>query len=220
MSQIKNLTKVYSDSLDSHFELNIPELTLPDHGVTAIVGPSGAGKTTLIRHLIGLEACDEATWFMQGFDLFNKSCGQRGIGVVFQKNNLFGHLSALDNITLPLNRKASDQEESAALSLLKSFGIENKAQTKAKFLSGGEEQRVALARALFLKSNLLILDEPFSALDLEHRKQAHEIVLKISKEYKIPIFLITHDQEDLKALADNIVYMQKGRVVEVSNQLI
>lgn len=212
MSVVKNLIKEYKTEA-SHFALNVACMEILDVGVTCLEGPSGSGKTTIIRHLVGLESCAGAEWQFDGQNLFDLPCGHRGVGIVFQKDNLFPHLTVLENVTLPLNRKPNENEKSEVAELLKDLGVENKETQKAKTLSGGEEQRVALARALFMKSKIILLDEPFSALDSDSKTKAKGFLKKIINDFEIPILLITHDENDKRELADKVISIHSGRLL-------
>ncbi len=211
MSLIKNLIVK-----NGNFELNIPHLELSDTGVTALLGPSGSGKTTLIKTLVGLHSPTGWSWNFKGEHLHRLQIGERRLGVVFQGYDLFPHLTAEENILLVLRARHSEKERAAVMEQLysykKNLNLTSCWHTRADDLSGGEKQRVALLRALVSNPRLLLLDEPFSALDPELRTEARLTVKNLIHELKIPVYLITHDAEDVKMLADHSLAINHGRI--------
>ncbi len=195
MSLVKNLNRNYGD-----FKIEIPELEIPDEGITALWGPSGAGKTSTFRLLIGLDDCPDLQWNFKGMDLAKLPVPQRRLGVVFQNYELFPHMSARDNILFAAEaRKISETESREEFAdLVRELSLADCLFRRAHQLSGGEQQRVALARALIGQPRFLFLDEPFSALHLELKNEARNLVVKVINQRKIPSLLVTHDAEDLK----------------------
>lgn len=212
MSYIKNLII----KLD-HFELNIPELSLSETGVTAILGSSGSGKTTFLNTLVGLLQPLNWTWTFKGETLSALSISERNLGVVFQSYDLFPHLTSEENIKLIVNSRHRHSERAQAFLLLEQYKVQLNLKscwrTKADKLSGGEKQRVALLRALISQPRILLLDEPFSALDTGLRIEARQLVKKIIQQLDIPVYLITHDQEDVNFLADYVLHLKDGRII-------
>ncbi len=206
MSQIKNLIKNYGA-----FKIHIDQLDLADQGVTVLWGASGAGKTTLIRLLVGIEDAAEFSWVAGSADLAKRPPSERGLGVVFQNLALFPHLSARENIEFALKRK-TEETEHRLQELTRILDLSAFLEQKVARLSGGQKQRVALARALLPHPRLLILDEPFTALDYQLKKQARELVKTIVESQKIPLLLVTHDPEDIRFLAHRVVTLEKGRI--------
>jgi ABC-type Fe3+/spermidine/putrescine transport system ATPase subunit len=211
MSHIKNL-RIRLEN----FELDIPDLKLAESGVTAILGSSGSGKTTFLKTLIGLYRPNTWSWNFKGEDLAKLSIADRRLGVVFQSYDLFPHLTAEENIFLVLNARHNLEERDIIHKQLQKYkfklNLESCWQTCATHLSGGEKQRVALLRALVSKPRILLLDEPFSALDSDLRTQAREALKELVQQIHIPIYLITHDQEDVSALAHHVIHMKNGKI--------
>ncbi len=211
MSIIKNLVKRYDDD----FLLEIPDWKIADQGVTALWGPSGAGKTTVLRLLCGIEECEGWSWDFKGIDLARLQPPARRLGVVFQSYELFPHLSARKNILFAAEaRKIPAAKAKENLDkYISVLSLSHCIDRKAEVLSGGEKQRVALARALMGEPRFLLLDEPFSALDSGLRAEARSYVKQVLSNEDIPALLITHDQEDLRVLADHVVEIKAGRLV-------
>ncbi len=210
---IRNLKKEYDG-----FQLDIAEWQINDRGITALSGPSGSGKTSIIRILLGLEECPSLSWVIETpegpLDLARLPIEKRNLAVVFQNYELFPHLSAGDNILFAAQAQklAKDEAKRRLKHLADRLGIGPLLEKKAKVLSGGERQRVALARALIRQPRFLFLDEPFSALDIEIRKDARALVKSIVDEYKTPTLLVSHDPADIEALASQVVYVRSGHI--------
>ena len=212
MSSIKNLYF----KLDN-FELDIPSLDIPDTGVTAIEGSSGAGKTTFLKILIGLYRPKEWTWKFKGENMNLLDINERRLGVVFQGYDLFPHLTAEDNILLVLNARNQNKDRNEVNKRLQKYkfqlSLESCWKTPAQNLSGGEKQRVALLRALISNPRILLLDEPFSALDVDLRLEARRMVKEIINQLEIPVYLVTHDKEDVEFLAQRVICMKNGKII-------
>ncbi len=208
MSLVKNLIRDYGN-----FKIDIPDWEVPDQGITALWGPSGAGKTSAFRLLIGLDECPKLEWNFRGVDLAKLPTPQRRLGVVFQNYELFPHMSARDNIFFAAEaRKISESESREEFaSLVRELSLSECLFRRAHQLSGGEQQRVALARALIGQPRFLFLDEPFSALDLDLKNEARDLVVKVIEQRKIPSLLVTHDKEDLK-ICKKVFTMSRGKL--------
>jgi iron(III) transport system ATP-binding protein len=185
---------------------------------TAIVGPSGSGKTTLLRIIAGFEAPNAGSLTLGGRVLANGShavpAHQRGIGFVPQEGALFPHLNVADNIGFGLPRKAADRQ--ARISELMDMVALDHVLLRARphEISGGQQQRVALARALALRPQLILLDEPFSALDTGLRVATRKAVAELLERAGITTILVTHDQAEALSFADNVAVMRAGRLVQ------
>ncbi len=217
MSLIKNLNLNFKAD---GFRLQIEHLEIPDVGVTAFWGPSGSGKTTLFKTLIGLYEPENWSWTYKDISLHLLSLEKRQLGVVFQNYELFPHLTAEQNVKLVIHARYPKSEIADALLKCEKFRIQLKLQscweTRAEKMSGGEKQRVALLRAVLSKPRILLLDEPFSALDPDVRGEARNLLGSVLADVAIPVYLITHDRSDVDALAQNRILLKHGRVEDVN----
>lgn len=209
MSLVENLIGQFDE-----FEISIPRWELPDRGVTALSGPSGSGKTTVLRMLAGLLPCPGMSWKFGDVDLAKLPLGERRLGIVFQTLELFPHMTARENIFFAARarRIAKAQAEADYLRLITDLRLEACEDRSVLQLSGGERQRVALARALIGQPRVLLLDEPFSSLDIQLREDARALVKSVIQKRQIPVLLITHDNRDLEVLADRIDYIDNGHL--------
>ncbi|WP_051677155.1 ATP-binding cassette domain-containing protein [Maridesulfovibrio frigidus] len=194
----------------ANFTLDV-SLKCPSGTLTAIVGPSGAGKSTLVRIISGLELPDEGIVSL-GDKLWNDTATnfhatpqKRGLGLVFQEYTLFPHLTVRKNVGFAAVDKSCVQE------LLNKFGIDHIADRKPSGISGGERQRAAFCQALAREPVLLLLDEPFSALDIATRESLRSELRDLKQELNIPMIHVTHDLEEAYYLADDIFVMENGR---------
>lgn len=213
MSLIKNLNLHFESDL---FDLKIDELEIPDQGVTAFWGPSGSGKTTLFKTLIGLYQPKDWSWIYKDISLHTMSLSDRRLGVVFQNYELFPHLTAEENIHLVIQARYCKEDWPKAFQQCEFFKtrlqLESCWKTKTEKISGGEKQRVSLLRALLSQPRLLLLDEPFSALDPHLRKEARTLLKSVLEEVNLPVYLITHDEADVEALAHMRIELERGRI--------
>ena len=182
---------------------------IPDGSILAIVGPSGGGKTTLLRTLAGLETADSGTFLLNGkaFDPTNTKDQEQVVGVVFQDFQLFPHLSVRDNITLApkmVLKESAEVYNEKANHLAEQLGIESLLDQYPFQLSGGQKQRLAIARAMAMDPEVLAYDEPTSALDPELRQQVEQLILNLKKE-GITQIVVTHDLVFAENIADNIL---------------
>lgn len=209
MSVVKNIHLTLGS-----FVLSVPEFEIPDSGVTAFVGASGSGKTSFFNTLIGLHNPKSWSWLFQNEDLATKAISDRQLGVVFQSYDLFPHMTAEENVKIVFEARQNKNKsfEDFVANFKRKLKLESCWKTKAELLSGGEKQRVALLRALVSQPKVLLLDEPFSALDQETRGEARHLVKEVIQDLQIPVYLITHDQADVQALANKVVYIRNGKL--------
>jgi sulfate/thiosulfate transport system ATP-binding protein len=191
----------------------VPFLTRPGE-VTALLGPSGSGKSTVLRMIAGLELPDRGQLLIAGADSTWQTAESRGVGFVFQHYALFRHMTVAQNIAFGLNvRKVApaeiDKRVKELLGLIQLAGLADRYPNQ---LSGGQRQRVALARALATRPKVLLLDEPFGALDARVREELRSWLRRLHDEVRMTTLLVTHDQEEAMELADRIVVMNRGAV--------
>jgi ABC-type sugar transport system ATPase subunit len=215
MSKIRNIKLDYNN-----FHLNIPELEIPNDGITAVWGKSGSGKTTLMNILVGITQAEGWSWIFDGLDLAKVPPSERHIGIVFQTYDLFPHLTAEENILIVArsrykNSSSFEQKLIEIQTVKERLNLSNCWKTKAENLSGGEKQRVALMRAIFSDPRIIILDEPFSALDDNMRKESRSLLKSVLSELNIPVLLITHDQNDVDELCTNKIELFDGQIRRV-----
>lgn len=199
--------------------LNLSLLCRPGE-LLALVGPSGAGKTTALRAIAGLYkpasgqvSCGGETWFDSDLAI-NLPPHRRKVGLVFQSYALFPHLTARGNIEAALSELPQSDRESRARALLALVHLDGLEKRKPAELSGGQQQRVALARALARDPKVLLLDEPLSAVDRRTRRHLREELMSIRKAVRVPIVLVTHDLDEVAALADRLVVIDKGELLQ------
>ncbi len=190
------------------------DLTVPAGTLTALLGPSGCGKTTVLKVVAGLLTASAGEVAVDGVSLAGIPAERRPVGLVFQKPLLFGHLTVGDNVAfgLRMRRVPRAARRRRVCEMLDLVGLPDLAGRRVPELSGGQEQRVALARALVLDPRVLLLDEPFSALDAELRHRMRELVRRVQRELSITMLFVTHDQQEAVDLADTVGLMLDGRV--------
>ena len=212
---IENLTKKFNNTLIiDHINLEVKTGKL-----IALLGPSGSGKSTLLKLIAGLDLPNSGRIWLSGKDSNFLSVQERQIGFVFQNYALFNHLNVFQNIAYGLKvRKINNQKiNSRSNELLKLIELENFSNRYPHQLSGGQKQRVALARALAIEPKVLLLDEPFGALDIQVRKNLRKWLKKLHEEVCVTTLLVTHDQQEAMELAHEIVILNKGRVEQMGS---
>ncbi len=201
-------------------------LNIGDGELVALLGPSGSGKTTLLRIIAGLETTDadcKGSVSFNEVDVTNKAVGKRGVGFVFQHYALFRHMTVFENIAFPLRvRPRSTRPSGTEISrrvqeLLDLVQLGGLAKRFPAQLSGGQRQRIALARALAVEPQVLLLDEPFGALDAQVRKELRTWLRRLHDEIHVTSVLVTHDQEEALEVADRVVVMNKGRIEQAGS---
>ncbi len=190
--------------------------TAPTGAITAVLGPSGAGKSTVLRIIAGLEEPDRGRVLLSGEDVTATPVKDRGVGFVFQGYALFGHMTVRENVAFGLRVRRVPRKEAAARTdeLLARVQLEGLGGRRPNELSGGQRQRVAFARALAVNPRVLLLDEPFGALDAGVRLELGEWLLKLHDETGLTTLLVTHDQPEAFALASHLVVLFDGRVAQ------
>lgn len=212
--EVRNIHKQFG----AFTALDNVSLAFPDGQLTALLGPSGCGKTTLLRIIAGLESPDLGQVLLDGEDASHTHVRKRQVGFVFQHYALFKHMSVFENIAfgLRVRPRRSRLPESAirekVMDLLKLVQLDWLADRRPGALSGGQRQRIALARALAVEPNVLLLDEPFGALDAKVRKELRRWLRRLHDELRVTSIFVTHDQEEALEVSDEIVIMNKGAV--------
>ena len=194
-------------------------LAVPEGSLTALLGPSGSGKSTLLRIMAGLETPDSGVIKIAGNDVTRARPQERGIGFVFQHYAAFAHMSVRDNVAfgLKIRKRPRSEVRDKVDELLSLVGLTQWGDQRPHQLSGGQRQRMALARALAIEPRVLLLDEPFGALDANVRAELHRWLRRLHDEQHVTTVLVTHDQEEAMEVADTIAVMNKGRIEQVGS---
>src|SRR5688572_6677852 len=192
-------------------------LEVPDGGLLALLGPSGSGKTTLLRIIAGLEVADSGSIHHRDEEITQFSARDRKVGFVFQHYALFRHMTIADNVGYGLRVRGIGKEErqkrvDELLDLVRLGGLGSRYPSQ---LSGGQRQRIALARALAAQPKVLLLDEPFGALDAKVRQELRQWLRKLHQEIHVTSVFVTHDQEEAFEVADHVVVMNEGRIEQM-----
>ncbi len=195
------------------------DLTVAPGELVTLLGPSGCGKTTALRVLAGLERADTGAVVVGGRDLARVPAHRRDMGMVFQSYSLLPHLDARDNVAFGLRLRGVGAAERArrAGEALELVGLSAQANRFAHEMSGGQQQRVALARALVVQPQVLLLDEPLSALDAKVREQLREEIGRIQREVGTTTLMVTHDQEEALSMADRVGVVREGRLEQIAS---
>jgi sulfate transport system ATP-binding protein len=211
--EIRNVNKRFGDFV----ALEDVNVSLPTGQLTALLGPSGGGKSTLLRIIAGLEKADTGTVTIEGVDATRMSPQKRSVGFVFQHYAVFKHMSVAKNVAfgLEIRRKSKDEVRARVDELLKLVHLSQFADRLPSQLSGGQRQRMALARALAVQPKVLLLDEPFGALDAKVRKELRDWLRRLHDEVPVTTVFVTHDQEEAMEVADEIVVINDGRIEQV-----
>ena len=210
---IENLTKKFGKN-EGVENIN---LSVKEHELLTLLGPSGCGKTTILRAIGGFNQIDSGRILLDGKEIQNLQPEKRPTGMVFQSYNLWPHMTVYENMAFGMQIRKCPKEQikkeiKKMLELVRMEGSEKKYPNQ---LSGGQQQRIAIARALVLKPSLLLLDEPFSALDAKIRGQMREELKRIQREAGLTVIFVTHDQEEAMAISDRIAVMRRGYMEQV-----
>jgi sulfate transport system ATP-binding protein len=208
-------------SFGNFHALNDVSLRVEEGELVALLGPSGSGKTTLLRIIAGLDYADSGEVLIDGVDTSRLPLKDRKVGFVFQHYALFRHMTVFDNVAFGLRvrpkelRPSKDEIEQRVMALLKLVHLEQFYDRYPSQLSGGQRQRVALARSLAVEPKLLLLDEPFGALDAKVRKELRRWLRRLHDDVHITTIFVTHDQEEAMEVADRVVVMNNGKLEQV-----
>ncbi|MCU1719453.1 sulfate/molybdate ABC transporter ATP-binding protein [Pseudomonas sp. 5P_3.1_Bac2] len=217
--QIANVSK----NFNAFKALNNINLNINSGELVALLGPSGCGKTTLLRIIAGLETPDSGSIEFHGEDVSNHDVRDRNVGFVFQHYALFRHMTVFDNVAFGLRMKPKGERPNENVikkkvhDLLELVQLDWLSDRYPEQLSGGQRQRIALARALAVEPKVLLLDEPFGALDAKVRKELRRWLARLHEEVHLTSVFVTHDQEEAMEVADRIVVMNKGVVEQIGS---
>lgn len=217
--EIKNLTKIYNKKT----VLNNISFEVNDGEFLSILGPSGCGKTTLLKILIGIETSTSGKILKNGKDITKIDPSKREMGIVFQNYALFPNMTVLENVMYALNLKLKNKEKAKeeSLKMIKIVNMDEHINKYPHQLSGGQQQRVAIARTLALKPDIILFDEPMSALDADNRLTLRRELKELQKKFKTTMIYITHDQEEAFSLSDRVMVMNDGNIeqIDVPNKI-
>jgi sulfate/thiosulfate transport system ATP-binding protein len=208
--ETRNVSKRYGE----HVALDDVSIVVPDGSLTALLGPSGGGKSTLLRVIAGLEESDGGTVVIGGEEVTRIPPQRREVGFVFQHYAAFKHMTVSDNVAfgLTVRKRPKDQVKARVQELLELVGLAHLGGRCPSQLSGGQRQRMALARALAVEPRVLLLDEPFGALDARVREELRAWLRRLHDEVHVTTIFVTHDQEEALEIAEQIVVINGGRV--------
>jgi sulfate transport system ATP-binding protein len=218
--EVRNLNKRFGATVVCD-DLN---LDIPAGALVALLGPSGSGKTTLLRVIAGLEVPDSGRVLFHGADATHTDVRERQVGFVFQHYALFAHMSIFENVAFGLRVRPKATRPSAVairakvMELLELVQLEGLADRYPHQLSGGQRQRIALARALAVEPRVLLLDEPFGALDAKVRKELRRWLRRLHETVHLTTVFVTHDQDEAMEVADRIVVMNHGRIEQAGTR--
>ncbi len=210
---VENLSKVFG----TNEVLHGIGFTVCEGEFLSVLGPSGCGKTTLLRMLIGLEQPTDGKIYKDGRDITNSAPFERGMGIVFQNYALFENMTVLGNVEYALRKNPAFKEKAreTAERLIEQVGLAEHKEKRPGKLSGGQQQRVAIARTLALNPDIILFDEPMSALDVDTRLSLRGELKNIQKKFGSTMIYITHDQEEAFAMSDRIMVLNEGKVQQL-----
>lgn len=213
--KIENLTKKF----DKKTILDNLSFDVKKGEILSIIGPSGCGKTTLLMTLIGLYIPNSGNIFMDEKNITNIEVDKRKMGLIFQDYSLFENMNVVKNVSYALkfskDKIKRESRNDIAINMLKNLGLKNHLYKYPSQLSGGERQRVAIARTLVLEPEIILFDEPLSALDAESKTSFKKLIFEIREKYINTMIYVTHDQEDAFSMADRIMVMNEGKINQI-----
>lgn len=210
---VENLTKIYNKKTI----LNSLNFSVKDGEFLSILGPSGCGKTTLLKILIGIESPTSGKILKDDANITHVDASKRGMGIVFQNYALFPNMTVLENVKYALSLKLKNKKEAEqkAQDMIEIVKMEEHINKYPHQLSGGQQQRVAIARTLALNPDVILFDEPMSALDADNRLTLRKELKRIQKKFKTTMIYITHDQEEAFSLSDRVMVMNDGNIEQL-----
>ena len=213
--EVTGVNKLFGDFV----ALEDVNVTIPTGQLTALLGPSGGGKSTLLRIIAGLEKADSGTISIEGTDATRLPAQKRNVGFVFQHYAVFKHMTVAKNVAfgLEIRKRPKDEVAHRVDELLRLVHLQQFSHRLPSQLSGGQRQRMALARALAVEPKVLLLDEPFGALDAKVRKELREWLRRLHDEVHVTTVFVTHDQEEALEVSDEIVVINEGRVEQIGS---
>jgi sulfate/thiosulfate transport system ATP-binding protein len=208
--EARNINKRFGD----YVALDDVSVSVPDGSLTALLGPSGSGKSTLLRVIAGLETPDSGTVLIGREDVTSTPARKRGVGFVFQHYAAFKHMTVSDNVAfgLTVRKRPKDERKAKVKELLDLVGLGHLGDRYPSQLSGGQRQRMALARALAVEPQVLLLDEPFGALDARVREELRRWLRRLHDDVHVTTIFVTHDQEEAMEISEQIVVVNEGRI--------
>lgn len=222
MENVKLIVKNIEKKFDGKIILDNISFEVYKGEFLTILGPSGCGKTTILRILMGLLKPDAGTVEKEGMDVTDSHPSKRGMGIVFQNYALFENMTVLENIEYALKIRKENKSKEAqkrireqAMNMIRHMELEGHMDKKPVLLSGGQQQRVAIARTLIMKPDIILFDEPMSALDAATRLSLRKVLKNIQKEFGTTMIYITHDQEEAFAMSDRIMVMEEAKIVQI-----
>jgi ABC-type Fe3+/spermidine/putrescine transport system ATPase subunit len=215
--ELRNICKKYGSEQDESFLLSNINLTIEEGEFLSILGASGCGKTTILRIIAGIVPPDNGSISVENIDITKMPIEKRNFALVAQEPLLFPNMNVIENVAFGLKMKGISKSERLVKSeaILNNLGLKGLEKRFPSQLSGGEKQRTAIARALVVNPKVLLMDEPFSALNEELRVEMRELLHKIHKENRVTIVFVTHFKEEAYFLSDKIAIMSKGKIDEI-----
>ncbi|MDR3178594.1 MAG: ABC transporter ATP-binding protein [Oscillospiraceae bacterium] len=213
MVALRNITAIFGD----HKVIDNLNLDIKDSEFVTLLGPSGCGKTTILRMIGGFLKPNVGDIFIEGKNVTNVPAHKRNVNTIFQSYALFPHLNVYENVAfgMRIQKKSEIQISSQVEKMLKMVSLENFSKRSVTSLSGGQQQRVAIARALVVNPRVLLLDEPFGALDLKLRKDMQSELKAIQQKTGITFVFVTHDQEEALSMSDVVIVMNEGKIQQI-----